>query len=74
MSQYRKTIYYNTTIVNRVSSNQREEERPWNMINGKRWREIDKIEPLSLRLFNDVTPFSKFLSGRIKVINCYSII
>lgn len=27
---------------------------------------------LSLRLFNDVTPFSKFLLGRI--INCYSII
>lgn len=43
--------------------------RPRKMINGKRRREIDKIEALSL--LNDVAPFSKFLLGTI---NFYPIL
>lgn len=68
MSRYRKTIYYNTGRVNRVLSWSTTRAK---MINGKRWREIDKIEAIEvLSLFNDITPFSKFLLG---IINFYSI-
>lgn len=68
MSQYRKTIYYNTGRKPLFRPGLPPGRRR-KMINGKRRRDIDKIEALSL--LNDVAPFSKFLLG---IINFYPIL